>query len=132
MVAVLEPGDTHKLLAVLPAVAAAAAAPGSSSSSTKASSGLTAATGGAAAGLSGPASRSSSSSNLAEPFRLCCAERLVSKVVVCWEMITGAAAASGQLPHGRVQLAPVDVAANLTPGGRGTRAKQGISPCQQR
>jgi hypothetical protein len=40
---------------------------------------------------------------------------LVGCLVVCWEMITGAAAA-GELPHGCVPLAPLDVAANLTPG----------------
>lgn len=61
------------------------------------------------------------SGGLAEPSRLACAEGLVERLVVCWEMITGAAAA-GQLPRGKVQLAPVDVAANLTPGEANVRA----------
>jgi hypothetical protein len=50
-----------------------------------------------------------------EPPRLAAAEELVGRLVVCWEMITGAAAA-GVLPHGCVPLEPLDVAANLTPG----------------
>jgi hypothetical protein len=53
--------------------------------------------------------------DLREPPRLAAAEVLVGRLVVCWEMITGAAAA-GVLPHGWVPLEPLDVAANLTPG----------------
>lgn len=53
--------------------------------------------------------------DLKDPPRLAAAEVLVGRLVVCWEMITGAAAA-GVLPHGCVPLAPLDVAANLTPG----------------
>lgn len=53
--------------------------------------------------------------DLKDPPRLAAAEVLVGRLVVCWEMITGAAAA-GVLPHGCVPLALLDVAANLTPG----------------
>jgi hypothetical protein len=39
----------------------------------------------------------------------------VGRLVVCWEMITGAAA-SGVLPRGCVPLEALDLAANMTPG----------------
>lgn len=95
-VAVLEPGDTQKLTALLPAAAAKVQ-------------------GNSVQGYS-IASAAGSSSGLCEPSRLQCAEILVDQLTVCWEMITGAAAAAGQLPRGRVQLTPMDVAANITQG----------------
>ncbi|KAF6256010.1 hypothetical protein COO60DRAFT_151347 [Scenedesmus sp. NREL 46B-D3] len=110
-VAVLEPGDTQRLLAALPAAAGPAGSPAkarpgpaaaAASSSSPAECGAATNSGGVCAGL-------------AEPSRLACAEGLVERLVVCWEMITGAAAA-GQLPRGKVQLAPVELAASLTPG----------------
>jgi hypothetical protein len=110
VVAVLEPGDTQRLLAVLPTAAAAAAGPGSPSKATRP--GTTTAAGANAAGFG---TSTSGGFGLAEPSKLACAEGLVEQLVVCWEMITGAAA-TGQLPRGKVQLAPVDVAANMTPG----------------
>lgn len=99
MVAVLEPGDSQCLAAVLPAALAAAVRKRSSS---------------ADGGAEGPAAAAAAA--LGEPSRLACAESLAQHLVVCWEMITGAAAAAGQLPRGRVPLAPVDVAANITQG----------------
>jgi hypothetical protein len=108
-VAVLEPGDMQQLAALVPDAAAAAA---SSSSSAKAAAAA------AAAAVNGDSSSCSSTvaTDLREPPRLAAAERLVGRLVVCWEMITGAAGLSGALPHGCVCLEPLDVAASLSPG----------------
>jgi hypothetical protein len=120
VVAVLEPGDTQRLLAVLPAAAAAAAAanaPPGSPTKVKTTAGSTAAAGNSSNAHADHNVIVGGGFGLSEPSRLAAAEGLVERLVVCWEMITGAAAA-GQLPRGKVQLAPVDVAANLSPGER--------------
>jgi hypothetical protein len=122
-VAVLEPGDTEKLAAAvptpasslpgsIPAAAAAGAAAGGPAATVSSTVG-----GGPAGAAAGQAfgGVSTAAGELWEPPRLAAAEVLVGRLVVCWEMITGAAAA-GVLPHGWVPLEPLDVAANLTPG----------------
>lgn len=116
-VAVLEPGDQEKLTAAVPTAATAATATASSKSSTDAAAGAAAAAAGAAAAAAQAAGQPlvQVGGVVREPPRLAAAEELVGRLVVCWEMITGAAAA-GVLPHGCVPLEPLDVAANLTPG----------------
>jgi hypothetical protein len=98
---VLEPGDQEKLTAAVPLPTAPAKAPADAS------------TGAAAQAAVQPLVQVGGV--VREPPRLAAAEELVGRLVVCWEMITGAAAA-GVLPHGCVPLEPLDVAANLTPG----------------
>lgn len=112
-VAVLEPGDTVKLAAVVPAATAAAAAAGQHHSPAQGSAAAGAA--GAPVAAAAASSGAAVAADLKDLPRLAAAEVLVGRLVVCWEMITGAAAA-GVLPHGYVPLEPLDVAANLTPG----------------